>query len=81
MSWGWRDLVVFPFLVLLFGTAMIANVSGGTANHKTQVRCRIKLHGNEAENVISTLWTAKKSEVAERNHGSKFRSASTNRPA
>jgi len=37
--------------------------------------------GNEAENAISPLWIAKKSEVAERSHGSKFRSASTDRPA
>ena len=27
MSSGWRDLVVLTFLVLLFGAAMIANVS------------------------------------------------------
>jgi hypothetical protein len=26
----------------------------------------IKLHGNEAENAISPLWTAKKSEVVEK---------------
>ena len=37
--------------------------------------------GNEADNAISPLWFAKKSEVAERSHGSKFRSASTDRPA
>jgi hypothetical protein len=29
MSWGWRDLAVLTFLVLLFGTAMMANVSDG----------------------------------------------------
>ena len=29
MSWSWRDLVVLTFLVLLFGAAMMANVSDG----------------------------------------------------
>jgi len=53
----------------------------GTANHKTPARCRIKLRGDEAGNAISPLWAAKKSEVAERNHGSKFRSSTTDRPA
>src|SRR5258708_28790505 len=37
--------------------------------------------GNEVENVISPGSTARKSEVAERNHGSKFRSASTDWPS
>src|SRR6266403_764641 len=37
--------------------------------------------GNEAENALSPVSIAKKSEVAERSHGSKFRSASTDRPA
>ena len=27
MSWSWRDLVVLTFLVMLLGTAMVANVS------------------------------------------------------
>jgi hypothetical protein len=29
MSWSWRDLVVLTFSVLLFGAAMMANVSDG----------------------------------------------------
>jgi hypothetical protein len=29
MSWGWRDLVGLTLLVLLFGAAMMANVSDG----------------------------------------------------
>ena len=29
MSWSWRDLVVLTFLVLLFGAAMMANLSDG----------------------------------------------------
>ena len=29
MSWKWRDLVVLTFMVLLFGAAMMANVSDG----------------------------------------------------
>jgi hypothetical protein len=29
MSWSWRDLVVLTFFVLLFGAAMMANVSDG----------------------------------------------------
>ena len=29
MAWNWRDLVVLTFFVLLFGAAMIANVSDG----------------------------------------------------
>ena len=28
MSWSWRDLVALTFFVLLFGAAMMANVSG-----------------------------------------------------
>ena len=29
MAWNWRDLVVLTFLALVFGAAMIANVSDG----------------------------------------------------
>jgi len=29
MSWSWRDLVVLTFMVVLFGAAMMANVSDG----------------------------------------------------
>ena len=29
MSWGWRELVVLTCLALLFGAAIMANVSDG----------------------------------------------------
>jgi len=29
MSWSWRDLFALTFFVLLFGAAMMANVSDG----------------------------------------------------